>query len=234
MKKKFAMLCTIAAVALASSACGNSSSSEADARKIAQLESQIDELEQELADATRNTDEIDEINKIAETEASPENKRNVSGNGFDRDTKSLIKDITEDPNSVYGSCGADAMYYYKNGILVICGTGTIERSTWHDFVDDTNKIIINEGITTIADEAFARESNLYTVTLPSTLTTIGNYAFRDRKHLQKINIPESVTEIGDSAFSGCYALNDETVAAIQTINKKAYEPKPIETTAAAY
>ena len=65
---------------------------------------------------------------------------------------------------------------------------------------------VREGVTVIANEAFADCSNLKSVTLPYTLTDIGDMAFLNCEALEAITIPNSVKTIGDYAFGGCSHL----------------------------
>jgi hypothetical protein len=64
---------------------------------------------------------------------------------------------------------------------------------------------VPEGITQIAAKAFEGQTNLSSVTLPSSLTTIGANAFASTS-LKSITVPSSVTSIGDLAFSSCSQL----------------------------
>lgn len=65
--------------------------------------------------------------------------------------------------------------------------------------------------------AFA-ESDIKSVTLPSTLKRIGERAFFNCKSLHYIKLQDGITEIGDKAFASCNKLSDifipETVTAI--------------------
>ena len=81
---------------------------------------------------------------------------------------------------------------------------------------DTNfaaveRLIINEGITSIYNSSTASYANLSDVILPSTLQTIGNRAFYECKKLVSISIPDQVTSIGYGAFNSCNALTGITL-----------------------
>ncbi len=98
---------------------------------------------------------------------------------------------------------------YENGVLTIFGTGSMEpaeRFAWEGYRSSIRRIILEEGVTTIANSAFAGMVNLLIVELPDTLTQIGEYAFSGCNHLQSIEIPGSVHEIQDYAFSKCTHL----------------------------
>ncbi|MCM1546322.1 MAG: leucine-rich repeat domain-containing protein [Clostridiales bacterium] len=70
------------------------------------------------------------------------------------------------------------------------------------------KIIIPDGITEIADGAFACNDYVKQVIIPDSVKRIGNRAFGWCGNLSKINIPDSVTEIGERAFIDCGFLRE--------------------------
>ena len=65
---------------------------------------------------------------------------------------------------------------------------------------------VREGTQHIADGIFIENSNLSSVSLPSTLKTIGSFAFFCCSFLTSIEIPEGVTEIGEQAFDHCFNI----------------------------
>lgn len=65
---------------------------------------------------------------------------------------------------------------------------------------------VREGTQHIADGIFIENSNLSSVSLPSTLKTIGSFAFSGCSSLTSIKIPEGVTEIGQQAFRNCFNI----------------------------
>ena len=66
--------------------------------------------------------------------------------------------------------------------------------------------MIPEGVTNIADSAFAECYKLTSVAIPNTVTTIGAWAFAGCGGLSNITIPNSVTTLGGGAFNACGAL----------------------------
>ena len=66
----------------------------------------------------------------------------------------------------------------------------------------TAKIVIPDGVTGIAAEAFMGCDGLTEVYLPDSIREIGYKAFFGCRKLAHIRIPESLTRIGDYAFSG--------------------------------
>ena len=88
-------------------------------------------------------------------------------------------------------------------------------STWYDLYEHTNistgnkipkrniklKYTILEGVTSIGINEFKDNTNLVSISLPTTLLSIGNSAFYNTG-LTNITIPDSVTTLGQNAFSG--------------------------------
>lgn len=93
----------------------------------------------------------------------------------------------------------------KNGTFIISGTGAPYsaslRDSWTEYKSYIKNVVIQEGITVLADTAFSYCENLETVSFPETLTTIQNNAFSDSNLTSFDFIPESVTTIGANAFS---------------------------------
>ena len=72
-------------------------------------------------------------------------------------------------------------------------------------------IIVEAGVTNIADSAFAGCSGLTSVTIPGSVTSIGSGAFSGCSGLTRVMIPASVTSIGNGAFDGCTNVTDVVV-----------------------
>lgn len=87
------------------------------------------------------------------------------------------------------------------------------------------QIVIPEGVTKIASNAFYYCSDLTSVTLPSTLVEIDKEAFRSCKLLSTIETADDMTleSIGTYAFSSCTSLATFTVpATVKTIGTYAF------------
>lgn len=146
----------------------------------------------------KGKDQADET--VAEQETDKDSEKETA------ERNSISAGIDETTTSKYGECGPDLMWYLDemDGILVIRGTGNMSFSTyetpWYQFEDDIHQLVIEEGCTTIAKDAF-RGCHLESAVLPDTLTAIGEFAFSSCQ-LESITIPDSVTEIGEFALSG--------------------------------
>lgn len=67
-------------------------------------------------------------------------------------------------------------------------------------------IVIKEGIEQISVGLFKNQSNITSITLPSTLKVIEDYAFYNLNQITRFTIPKNVEEIGDYAFYKCEKL----------------------------
>ncbi len=92
---------------------------------------------------------------------------------------------------------------------VILDDGTVEiRSyTGHRRYITIPEKIEGRIVSSIGEMAFAGQTRLREVTLPSGLKHIGIYAFQNCTNLVGIQIPENVTEIGEGAFAGNIRLS---------------------------
>ena len=130
--------------------------------------------------------------------------------------QAVVDSVTAENAQAAGVCGPDIVWYFKDGVLVLEGTGPMTDYAqptgpiWHDFCEDINMIYIPEGVTTVGDWTFHDTYRLSRVVLPSTLESIGEHAFDD-SGLTSITIPDGVTEIGDYAFDECSDLQEITI-----------------------
>ena len=117
----------------------------------------------------------------------------------------------------HGTCGDNLTWNLKKGVLTISGTGAMQNwnypsSPWHEFYDDIQSVVIEDGVTSIGKYAFSGCSGLTSVTISNSVTSIGENAFRDCSGLTSVTIPNSVTSIGKDAFYGCNGLTSVTIS----------------------
>ena len=115
------------------------------------------------------------------------------------------------PDKTDGTCGENLTWTYdlKSKTLEISGTGpmvTPERFMWSNYT--IKKLLISEGVTSIADHAFYSNGALSgSLELPSTMEKIGAFAFYGCSGITgELNLPDAVAEIGDYAFERCTGL----------------------------
>ena len=104
----------------------------------------------------------------------------------------------------------------STGLMIISGSGKMDSylfstssSGWHTQSEIVNKIVVENGVTSISPLAFEAFSNVLSVTLPNSITVIGTLAFKNCTSLTSVVIPESVTKIDVRVFYDSSSL--ETV-----------------------
>ena len=115
-----------------------------------------------------------------------------------------------------GSCGADGdnvtYVLTDDGTLTISGSGAMgDYPLWYDNSIQIKSVIIEQGVTSIGDGAFAYRSSLASATISNSVTSIGDEAFAYCGSLASVTIPNGVTSIGEWAFAGCSSLASMTI-----------------------
>lgn len=169
-----------------------------------------------------------------------------------------IPAYAETATEISGTCGEHITWTLdSDGILTIRGTGEMVNELASDSGnynifggqhEDVKKIVIEEGITSIADTAFYNLQidsvsipegvtkidknafgacmNLTSVTLPESLEEIGDYAFWGCKNLTDINMPDHIKKISDAAFSDTNIEAVSIPASLETIGDRAFGSCP--------
>lgn len=123
-----------------------------------------------------------------------------------------------------GQCGDDVFWeLYRNGKLIITGTGKMYNSTitTSSYVRDVD---ISMGITNIGNNSFNGCVSLSNINIPNSVTSIGNSAFEGCSSISNITIPSKVTSIGNSVFEGCSNLSSINLPdCITSIGSYAFE-----------
>lgn len=100
---------------------------------------------------------------------------------------------------------------YTDGRLIIQGSGYIPNSItgdWNKYKTQIISLDIQDGITSIGNQAFANCTKLQKVTLPSGLSTIGQSVFQNCTALKQIDLPAGMDNIGYNTFNGCTSLTN--------------------------
>ena len=117
----------------------------------------------------------------------------------------------------FGTCGDSLTWMLDtDGILTIAGTGEMDdyeyaESPWHVYKNEIITVMIENGVTSIGEYAFAEFYSLTSITIPDSVTSIGFAAIGACESLISITIPDSVTCIGDGAFVLCESLISITI-----------------------
>ena len=89
-------------------------------------------------------------------------------------------------DNISGSCGASTTWTLKDGCLTISGTGVVEEAAWLTLNSKIKKVVIEEGVTNIAEYSFSSCTELTDVTIPNSVTEVGSCAFYNCSSLKKI------------------------------------------------
>ena len=107
--------------------------------------------------------------------------------------------------------------------LTVTGSGEMKNFAdvnavaWKEVRSTAKKIVIAEGITSVADYAFSYFTILEEVVLPSTVTKIGKSAFEGCTALKSAELPEAVASVGDRAFYACKVITSITIKGNATL-----------------
>ena len=103
------------------------------------------------------------------------------------------------------------------GTLVISGSGAMADYSssssvpWYSYRSYVKTVTIEDGVTSIGNDAFYYCTSLTSVTIGSGVTYIGDYAFYRCSSLTSITIPDAVTYVGSFAFYNCSSLTSITI-----------------------
>lgn len=170
---------------------------------------------------------------------------------------------------VTGPCGAEEenlVYTLDKDtkILTISGKGAMKNYTFKEYGSESDPpwrthssfietLIIEEGVTSIGNNAFNKCEQLAkatiptsiarigiasfsaciqldTLVLPNTIKKIGSSAFSDCKELSSINLPTSLDTISYNLFGNCYKLTSLTIPpSIICIERQAFRNAGLQT-----
>ncbi len=107
-----------------------------------------------------------------------------------------------------GTCGAALSWIlYDNNVLYIYGSGdmydyryNILNPPWYNYRRIIESIIVDEGVTSLGQNAFADLSALTSVELPDSLRRIGSYALSGCESLTSISFPAGIESIEGYVF----------------------------------
>lgn len=91
----------------------------------------------------------------------------------------------------------------KNGVCTVSGKGAMTKPKSYN--QKIKKVVIQNGVTSLPEEAFAGCLKLKKVSIASSVKSIGACAFM-QTDLREITIPNSVKKLGNSVLSSCKKL----------------------------
>ena len=119
----------------------------------------------------------------------------------------LVEFVVDPANKVYAS---------KNGMLLTKDGKTLVAGV-------CGNAVIPEGVTCIAEKAFAENQGLKSVMIPTSVKSIGAEAFKSCKGLKSVTIPAGVTTIGKEAFRFCKGLSSVAIGKdVTSIGERAF------------
>lgn len=152
------------------------------------------------------------------------------------ETINIYSGITSEGEYSYQNCNASVNYI--NNADSDNHTYTNDLDTFTYCVQNGNATIIscetsNEAITipssiegypvtTIGYNAFANNTQIKSIILPTTVTKVDSYAFYNCKNLENITLGTSLAEIGDYAFYNTALTKITTPASLRTIGNYAF------------
>ena len=122
-----------------------------------------------------------------------------------------------------GTCGDNLTWTFsEDGTLTISGNGPMkdydseghgERydRPWENFCDKIKAVVLENGVTSTGDYAFADCKNLVTISMADTVTSISFGSFCNCPSLEEVTIPENATKIGYTSFASCINLKKVTI-----------------------
>ena len=118
----------------------------------------------------------------------------------------------EENPTIGGSCGENATWTLDaDGTLTISGRGDMASSPFSEHLADIKNVVIENGITSIGNNAFDGCSNLTSIEIPDSVGTIRQDAFSGCSSLSSIEIPDGVTSIDNGAFKNCSSLTSVAI-----------------------
>lgn len=123
-----------------------------------------------------------------------------------------LREVQTDGGKIYEFTGLSGIRQKEVPDLVrviqkqVLGNFRISGTMLLKYLGSESRVVVPEGITRIAEKAFAGKEAIDRVILPESVRSIGAEAFRDCLLLQTIQFPEGLNEIGARAFENCVKL----------------------------
>ena len=185
---------------------------------------EIEEAELELTDSNISEGDAVQLEEAYVQGDEETIEQDDIAKGQDESVDATETDENEAVSAVSGKCGADATWKITGTgndlTLTISGSGAMDDfdppnsrisfyiSPWDEYSKEIKTVIVEEGITTIGNNAFYIYENISKVVFPDSLTAIGDYAFYNVYGITSLEIPAGVTQFGKGAFACCLNLQN--------------------------
>ena len=119
-------------------------------------------------------------------------------------------------------CGNNLIWTLNgNGVLTISGTEDMRNfgnfgSPWNSCRSNIKHVIIEDGVTSIGNNAFYYCEALTSVIIPNGVEEIGYKSFSNCTSLTSVTIPDSVISIGSYSFESCNSLAKVNISALSS------------------
>ena len=117
-----------------------------------------------------------------------------------------FQNLETDEITQKGKCGPNLTYEIKDSVLTISGTGEMYDNPQFAYNDDITSVVIEEGVTSIGEDAFNDCDGIISVELPESMVVIASYAFSGCSNMKNIHLPDGILRIGSNAFNSCRSL----------------------------
>ena len=150
------------------------------------------------------------------------------------DPADIPRDLREVNEYTTGKCGDNLTWTFVDGTLTVSGTGSMYSCededifgprpliegyvlpdcwSWGEVSNYVDTIVLEDGITTIGDNAFCDMPRVTSIEIPDSVTHIGINAFADDYGLTSVKLPNSACEMDALVFEGCGDLRELTIPA---------------------
>lgn len=112
-------------------------------------------------------------------------------------------------------------YDSNTNTLYIFGSGNMDdysspfMTPWSNYLPTVENLVVEEGVTSVGNNALSGASLLNSVTLADTVTSIGTSSFASCSSLMELTFSTNVISIGDKSFS-VDGMNDKTGFVLNT------------------
>lgn len=195
------------------------------------------EVSVEIAPTDENADSIPEIDEFSEKEDVIHEFDEIIENEEEFPPETHLWgeiEAAENGITLFETTAEDfAWELSDDGTLTISGNGDMPNwngsnvsdisTPWYSQRSSIKSVVIEDGITSIGNCAFAWCPNLTSVTLPDSITSLGHHAFVQCRKLTDITLPSGVTKMGHNAFAACFVLEKLTIPEnVTKINHRAF------------